>query len=146
MTSKTTPATTARRVLIRPDAMQKILAFAGLIVIFIGFSLASPYFRQFDNVVAILLSTAVNGVLALGVTFVIVTGGIDLSIGTVLTFSAVMSGVFIVDLGLPVGVGVLGGLLAGTLCGMVNGIVIAKMKIPPFIATLGMMMITKGLG
>ena len=145
MTSKTTPATTAKRVLIRPDAMQKILAFAGLIVIFIGFSLASPYFRQFDNVVAILLSTAVNGVLALGVTFVIVTGGIDLSIGTVLTFSAVMSGVFIVDLGLPVGVGVIGGLLAGTLCGMVNGIVIAKMKIPPFIATLGMMMITKGL-
>ena len=125
--------------------MQKILAFAGLIVIFLVFSLASPYFRQFDNIVAILLSTAVNGVLALGVTFVIITGGIDLSIGTVLTFSAVMTGVFIVDLGLPVPVGVLGGLLAGAVCGLTNGFTIAKMKIPPFIATLGMMMITKGL-
>ena len=145
MTTDTTTPMTTKRTLVSPDVMQKILAFAGLIVIFLAFSLASPYFRQFDNIVAILLSTAVNGVLALGVTFVIITGGIDLSIGTVLTFSAVMTGVFIVDLGLPVPVGVLGGLLAGAVCGLTNGFTIAKMKIPPFIATLGMMMITKGL-
>jgi len=125
--------------------MQTFLAFAGLIAIFVFFWIASPFFRQGANIVAILLSTAVNGVLALGVTFVIITAGIDLSIGTVMTFSAVMSGVFIVDLGLPVPVGVLGGLLAGATCGLVNGFAIAKMKIPPFIATLGMMMMTKGL-
>ena len=145
MTTDTTTPMPTKRALVGPDVMQKILAFAGLIVIFLVFSLASPYFRQFDNIVAILLSTAVNGVLALGVTFVIITGGIDLSIGTVLTFSAIMTGVFIVDLGLPVPVGVLGGLLAGAVCGLTNGFTIAKMKIPPFIATLGMMMITKGL-
>jgi len=145
MTTQSTTSTTTRRTLIRPEAMQTILAFAGLIAIFLVFFIASPYFRKFDNIVAILLSTAVNGVLALGVTFVIITAGIDLSIGTVLTFSAVMSGVFIVNLGLPVPVGVLGGLLAGALCGLVNGVFIAKMKIPPFIATLGMMMMTKGL-
>lgn len=145
MTTKTQTSTTLKRTLIRPDAMQTILAFAGWIVIFAFFMIASPYFRQGTNLVAILLSTAVNGVLALGVTFVIITGGIDLSIGTVLTFSAVMTGVFIVDLGLPVPVGVLIGLLAGATCGLVNGFVIAKMKVPPFIATLGMMMMTKGL-
>lgn len=145
MTTETKTSTTAKRTLIRPEAMQTILAFSALIAIFLVFFIASPYFRQGSNIVAILLSTAVNGVLALGVTFVIITGGIDLSIGTVLTFSAVMTGVSIVDLGLPVPLGVLVGLLAGGLCGLVNGFVIAKMKVPPFIATLGMMMMTKGL-
>lgn len=130
---------------LRSDATQKLLAFAALIILFVGFSLASPNFFSFSNITGILLATAVNGVLALGVTFVIITSGIDLSIGTVMTFSAVMTGVFITVWKLPVPVGVLGGLLAGGVCGLVNGIFIAKMKIPPFIATLGMMMVTKGL-
>ena len=130
---------------LRSDATQKLLAFAALIVLFVGFSVASPNFFSFSNVTGILLATAVNGVLALGVTFVIIAGGIDLSIGTVMTFSAVMTGVFITFWKLPVPLGVLGGLMAGGMCGVVNGIFISKMKIPPFIATLGMMMVTKGL-
>ena len=129
----------------RSDATQRLLAFGALIILIIFFSLASPNFFQFNNIVGILLATAVNGVLALGVTFVIITGGIDLSIGTVMTFSAVMSGVFITFWGLPVPVGVLGGLLTGTLAGAINGWIIAKMKIPPFISTLGMMYVAKGL-
>lgn len=127
------------------DASQKILAFAGLIIIFVGFSLASPNFFQFSNIVGILLATAVNGVLALGVTFVIITAGIDLSVGTVMTLSAVMTGVFITNLGLPIPVGILGGLLTGGFAGWINGTVIAKMKIPPFVSTLGMLYIAKGL-
>lgn len=138
-----TPA--QKKSFLRSDATQKLLAFAALIVLFTGFSLASPNFFSFSNITGILLATAVNGVLALGVTFVIITAGIDLSIGTVMTFSAVMAGVFITFWKLPVPVGVVGGLLAGGLCGVVNGVFIAKMKIPPFIATLGMMMVTKGL-
>jgi ribose transport system permease protein len=134
-----------RRALIRSDAMQRVLAFAALIVLFLVFSLASPNFLTFNNVVGILLSTAVNGVLALGVTFVIISGGIDLSIGTVMTFAAVMTGVFITGWQLPVPIGVLGGLLAGALCGVINGLIIAKLKIPPFIATLGMLNVAKGL-
>ncbi len=134
-----------KKSVLRSDATQKLLAFAALIVLFVGFSLASPNFFSFSNVTGILLATAVNGVLALGVTFVIITGGIDLSIGTVMTFSAIMAGVFITFLKLPVPVGVLGGLFAGGVCGLVNGVLISKMKIPPFIATLGMMMVTKGL-
>jgi ribose transport system permease protein len=127
------------------DATQRILAFAGLIVLFVVFSLLSPYFRTMNNFMGILLATAVNAVLALGVTFVIISGGIDLSVGTVMTLSAVMAGVFITFWGLPVPLGVLAGLATGALCGLTNGTFISRMRIPPFIATLGMMYIAKGL-
>lgn len=133
------------RSLLRSDATQRLLAFGALIILYIGFSLASPNFFQFDNIIGILLATAVNGVLALGVTYVIITAGIDLSVGTTMTFSAVMTGVFITFWHMPIPVGIIAGLLAGATCGLVNGTVIAKMKIPPFIATLGMFYITKGL-
>jgi ribose transport system permease protein len=112
---------------------------------FVVFSLASPNFFQWSNIKGILLATAVNGILALGATFVIITAGIDLSVGTVMTLSAVMTGVFITNLGLPIPVGVLGGLLTGALAGLINGGVIAKMRLPPFVATLGMLYIAKGL-
>jgi len=131
--------------LLRSSAMQTILAFGALIVLLVVFSIASPNFLQFDNIVGILLATAVNGVLALGATFVIVSGGIDLSIGTVMTLSAVMTGVFITNWHWPVPLGVLAGILTGTLSGAVNGVVIAKLKVPPFIATLGMLNVAKGL-
>src|ERR671926_198377 len=111
---------TQRRTLVRSEAMQRVLAFAALIALFVVFSLASPNFLQFDNIVGILLATAVNGVLALGVTFVIITGGIDLSVGTVMTLSAVMAGVFITFWHMPVPVGVLGGVLTGSAMGLVN--------------------------
>jgi len=125
--------------------MQRLLAFGALILLFIVFSIASPYFFQFDNIIGIFLATAVNGLLALGVTFVIVTAGIDLSIGTVMTLSAVMAGVFITMWRLPVPVGILAGLGTGALCGLINGLIIAKLKMAPFVATLGMLYVAKGL-
>ncbi|HHW03820.1 MAG TPA: ABC transporter permease [Thermoanaerobacterales bacterium] len=136
---------TQKKSLLHSDAAQKLLAFGSLIILFIVFSLASPNFAKFDNIVGILLATAVNGILALGVTFVIITGGIDLSIGTGMTFAAVMTAVFITNWKLPIIIGVVGGILMGGLCGFINGIIISKMKVPPFVATLGMMMATKGL-
>lgn len=141
--AETRPA--IRTTLLRGDAMQTLLAFGALIAIFLVFSIASPNFLTFDNIVGILIATAVNGVLAIGVTFVIITGGIDLSVGTVMTFSAVMTGVFITQWKLPVPIGIMAGIGTGALCGFVNGAVIAKMKIPPFIATLGMLNIARGL-
>ncbi|MBB6633814.1 ABC transporter permease [Cohnella thailandensis] len=124
---------------------QQFLAFGSLIVLLIVFSLASENFFQFSNIVGILLSTAVTGVLALGATFVIITGGIDLSVGTVMTLSAVMTGVSISFWGTPIWVGLLVGILTGALCGCVSGYAVSKLNIPPFIATLAMMMIAKGL-
>ncbi len=137
---------TARRTLISSGIARRLLAFAALILLFIAFSIASPeYFPTFENFNGILIATSVTGVLALGATFVIVTGGIDLSVGTVMTLSAVMSAVFITEWKVPLVLGVLGGILTGALAGFINGVVIAKMKVPPFIATLGMMYIAKGL-
>ncbi|HEV8469915.1 MAG TPA: ABC transporter permease [Candidatus Limnocylindria bacterium] len=145
---KTGPAalTQTRRVrLVRSDAVQRLLAFGALILIIVVFSLASPNFLQFDNVVGILLATTVTGVLALGVTFVIITGGIDLSIGTVMTLSAVMTAIFLTEWHLPIPLGIVAGLATGALAGLVNGVFIAKLKIPSFIATLGMLNVAKGL-
>ncbi|WP_226037993.1 ABC transporter permease [Aquibacillus saliphilus] len=127
------------------QALQQILAFASLIILIIFFSVASENFLTWSNVEGILLSTTVIGILALGTTFVIITGGIDLSIGTGMTLTSVMTGVFIVYLGLPVIVGILGGVLMGGLIGFVSGFSVSILRIPPFIATLAMMMIAEGL-
>lgn len=125
--------------------IQQLLAFASLIALMAFFSVANPNFLTWSNVSGILLSTAVIGILALGTTFVIITGGIDLSLGTGMTLSAVMTGVFLVNFGLPLAVGVIGGILTGALMGGVNGFNVAVLKIPPFIATLAMMLIAQGL-
>ncbi len=129
----------------RPAARQKLLAFASLIALLVFFSVASSNFLQVDNFVSILQATAVNGVLAIASTFVIVSAGIDLSVGTLMTFCAVMAGVVLTHFGLPLPLGIAAAIASGALCGLVSGTLIAKLKIPPFIATLGMMMLLKGL-
>ena len=111
----------------------------------IFFSFASPYFAQMDNVLAIMQATAVDGVLGISATFVIITAGIDLSVGTLMTFCAVMTGVVLTNWGMPLWLGVLASIATGAFCGAVSGFLIAKLKIPPFIATLGMMWAVKGL-
>ncbi len=128
-----------------PAARQKLLAFASLVLLIVFFSFASPNFLEVDNLVAILQATAVNGVLAVACTYVIITSGIDLSVGTLMTFCAVMAGVVLTKWGMPLPLGILAALCFGALSGSVSGFVIAKMKVPPFIATLGMMMLLKGL-
>src|ERR1700691_2640356 len=131
--------------LFKPAALQKLLAFGSLILLLVFFSFASPSFMQMDNMLGILQATAVNGVLAIACTFVIITGGIDLSVGTMMTFCAVMCGVFLTYWELPMWTGVVAAIATGALCGTISGTLTAKMKIPPFIATLGMMMLLKGL-
>ena len=126
-------------------AQQRLWAFASLILLLAFFSLASPNFLQTSNILAVLQATAVNGVLAIGVTLIIITGGIDLSIGTLMTFCAVTAGVVLTYWGMPLPVGIAGALGSGALMGAISGTTIAKFKIPPFIATLGLMLILKGL-
>ena len=140
----TKPATSGAGAGVR-NRLQQFLAFASLIAIFAFFSVASENFLSYGNVSAILFSTVVIGVLALGTTFVIITGGIDLSIGTGMALCAVVSGVLVVNLGLPLAVGVPGAILFGGLLGLVNGVNVAVFKIPPFIATLAMMLVAQGL-
>jgi ribose transport system permease protein len=154
MTAQTDPAATAvtgARTGIRAtglfgsEARQKLLAFASLILLLIYFSFASPAFMQTDNMINILQATAVNGVLAIASTFIIITAGIDLSVGTLMTFTAVMCGVFLTYWHLPMWTGVVAALATGAIAGSISGTLIAKLKIPPFIATLGMMQAWKGL-
>ena len=143
MTLPTAASLKAR--LLHPSTRQTLLAFASLLALMVFFTLASPNFLQTDNLVAILQATAVNGVLAIACTFVIITSGIDLSVGTLMTFSAVMAGVVLTYWGLPIGWGIFAAIASGAACGWVSGVLIAKLKVPPFIATLGMMMLLKGL-
>lgn len=124
--------------------MQQFLAFVSLIVIVVFFSFASPNFLTASNLTGILVASVTIGLLALGTTAVIITGGIDLSIGTAMILSGVMTGVFLVHWNLPLWVGVIGGVLFGAFIGLVNGLVVAYLGIPPFIATLAMMLVTIG--
>ncbi|MGJ4859960.1 ABC transporter permease subunit [Labrys sp. La1] len=127
------------------DAQQKLLAFASLIALVAVFGILRPdSFLQSSNFVAILQQTTVNGVLAIAATLVIITGGIDLSIGTLMSFCAVIAGVILTWGQMPLAVGVIGTILAGAAVGIFSGTLVAKLKIPPFIATLGMMLVLKG--
>jgi ribose transport system permease protein len=131
--------------MLKGDSLQRVLALGALVALLIFFSVISEPFRTTDNYISILVATAVNGVLAMGVTFVIISGGIDLSVGTMMTFCSVILGLVVTNAGLPLWLGIPAALGAGALAGAVNGILIAKARIPPFIATLGMLNVTRGL-
>ena len=104
----------------------------------------SPYFLTWPNLSNLLKQVAIVAVLAGGQTVVILSGGIDLSIGSILALSAVTIG-FLIENGFPPLLATAAGIVVGTLCGLVNGLVITRGRIPPFIATLGMMGIARGL-
>lgn len=124
---------------------QKFLAFGSLIALIVVFSVLSENFRTVGNMMNILQATSVIGVLAISATIIIITGGIDLSVGTAMTFTAVTAGMLLTWLQLPIPIGVAGAILMGALTGLASGVFITKMRIPPFIATLGMMLVLKGL-
>lgn len=126
---------------------QQFMIFGALLVLFIAFSIASPNFLTITNVAGILLGASVTGILALGTTFVIATGGIDLSLGTMMTLVSVMLAVFGTSdyLGLPFGIAIVLALAFGALMGLFAGFLIAYLRIPAFIATLALMMATEGV-
>ena len=126
--------------------LQQLFVFAALIVVFVFFMFAASNFGL-EIIPGILLQSAAIGTMALGATFIIATGGIDLSVGTGMTFCAGMAGVFMSSefMDLPLGLGLLLTLLVGVAVGLVNGLLIAYLDLPPFIATLAMMMVTRGL-
>ena len=128
------------------SSLQQLFVFAALVVVFVFFMFSVNNFGL-GIIPDILLQSAAIGTMALGATFIIATGGIDLSVGTGMTFCAVMAGVFMSSqfMDLPLGLGLLLTLLVGVAVGLVNGMLIAFLGLPPFIATLAMMMVTRGL-
>jgi len=115
-----------------------------LILICVAMSILSPNFLTASNLTNVLMQASINAVLAAGMTFVILTAGIDLSVGSVVAFVGIILG-FSLHSGMPMVCALLVALLAGGACGLFNGLLITKGKLPPFIVTLGMMSIARGL-
>ncbi|HTW27901.1 MAG TPA: ABC transporter permease [Acetobacteraceae bacterium] len=115
-----------------------------LILLVVALSIASPYFLSVSNALNILLATSVIGILGFASTFVIAAAGIDLSVGSVLGFAAVVGALAVNALDLPWPAGILLSLAAGMLCGVINGTLIARARIPAFIVTLGMLGVARG--
>ena len=124
--------------------IQRLLPFLTLIVLIVALSIASPHFLTNTNLSSVVRQTAVINIMALGMTLIIVSGGIDLSVGAILAMGGLF-GTMMMQAGQPVLVGVAVGLLTGCLCGFVNGTLVTRLKINPFIVTLGTMGIIRGL-
>lgn len=125
--------------------MQKLLAPAALVILYVFFSFTGKNFFGINGLKQILQSCYYIGYMAFGVTFVIITGGIDLSLGSNMLCSALIGGVVYKN-GAPLALSLCVVLLIGLGFGLANGLMIAKLKLPPFIATLGTQMITLGFG
>jgi ribose transport system permease protein len=118
----------------------------GLVLLCIIFSLStSGAFLSIRNALNVLDQVTVLGILAIGMTAVIVSGGIDLSVGSVLAFAMMVTGWLSHDLGVPLLLAILSGIVVGAGCGLINGLLVTRAKLPPFIATLSMMTIARGL-
>lgn len=123
---------------------QNLIVVGALVVLIAIFGILNPNFLRTSNIVSMAQSLAPYAIMALGVTFVIATGGIDLSIGTVCIASAVIAGKLYMD-GMPLWATIPVMIAIGTLFGLINGLLVAKLKLPAFIATLGTMMLSRGL-
>lgn len=125
---------------------QKFIVLLVVFVLFVFFCLFSPDFRKTTTFIDILSKSYYLIFMAIGVAFPLITGGVDLSIGTGLICYSLAGGYLIVQKGWPTGLGILVALLFGILIGFINGFLISVMNLPPFLATLCTCMITRGLG
>jgi len=125
--------------------LQRFGIVVGLAVICMGLAILTPNFATPTNAINVARQISINGILAVGVTYVLLTGGVDLSLGSVVALTGVVAATFAHPGDYPVVVPIVLGILAGAACGFVNGVVVTWGKVAPFIATLGMMTIARGL-
>lgn len=126
------------------DLLQKFAALASLLGLIVIFSFTSSAFFTVGNGMTVALQVTSIAYLGIGATCVIITGGIDLSVGAILALAGVVAALA-VKAGVPVPLAMLAGLLVGALCGLINGLCVTVLKLPPFIATLGMMLVARGV-
>jgi ribose transport system permease protein len=117
----------------------------GLVLLCAVFAVLSPYFLSIRNALNVIDQVTVLGIMAIGMTAVIVIGGIDLSVGSTLALSMMCMGWLANDKGLAFPIAIVLAVIVGGLCGLGNGLLITRAKLPPFIATLAMMTIARGL-
>jgi ribose transport system permease protein len=142
MSSDTAVSTAPRKVHIN---FQAVGIFAAAAVIFIIFGVLNENFLTLNNLRDVAVSASVNALIGIGLTFVIITGGIDLSVGSIASFVGIVSAALMVNSGVPPIPGLLLGLVLGFVAGGLNGLLITVLKLPPFIATLGTMSVYQGL-
>src|SRR5580658_6036341 len=126
------------------DLLKKFLPFATLILLLVGLTIASPYFLTVGNLSSVIRQTTVITIIAIGMTVVMASGGIDLSVGSMVGLTGVC-GAMLISSHYPTFIALSGAILAGAVCGMLNGAAIVFLRIPPFIATLGALGIYRGV-
>jgi ribose transport system permease protein len=123
--------------------IKRLLPFISLIILFVALAIASPHFLTNTNLSSVVRQTAVINIMSLGMTLIIITGGIDLSVGAILAMGGLL-GTMAMEKGLSIPSGVLIGVLTGLACGLGNGLLITQLRIAPFIVTLGTLGIIRG--
>lgn len=146
MSKNTNAPTLKNQSLVSKLGGQKFIVFLVVIVLFSFFCIMSPDFRKYSTVMSILDYSYYIALMAIGVTFPLITGGVDLSIGTGLICYSLAGGYLVMQCGWPTGAGLLVSILFGVVIGILNGVLVAIMNLPPFLATLCTCMITRGLG
>ncbi|MCD8140649.1 MAG: ABC transporter permease [Planctomycetaceae bacterium] len=136
---KTTTTKTAAMDTIRANAVILVL-----VLIIVALSVASPYFLTVGNIMDVAKQASINGIIALGMTYVITTGGIDLSVGSTWALSGVV-GALLMKAGVPWPVALLGCIAVGSLCGYLSGLLVTRGRLQPFIATLATMNVYRGI-
>jgi ribose transport system permease protein len=127
-----------------PDVISQAAALGALIVIVIVLSILSPHFLSYTNLSEVVVEAAVTAIIAVGMTLVIVTAGIDLSVGSVAALSGVLGAMLMVDAHIPWPLATLIAVAIGGCAGLLNGALVSWVKLAPFIATLGMMGVARG--
>ena len=125
-------------------ALDRFLTVGAVVVLFVVFSITAKNFFTMRSVLSLLLQTSTTTLMGIGVTFTIITAGIDLSIGSVVALTGTVA-VMAAIAGVPIWISWLIGVAAGGVCGLANGLMITKLKLPPFIATLGMTFVIRGV-
>ena len=125
-------------------ALDRFLTFGAVIVLFAVFSITAKNFFTMRNILSVALQTSTTTLIGIGVTFTIITAGIDLSIGSVIALTGTVA-VMAAIAGVPIWISWFIGVGCGVVCGLANGLLITKLKLPPFIATLGMTFVVRGV-
>ena len=132
--------------IVRAIGLQKIVVVIVVILLAAFFSIMSPAFRQYATIVSILDYSYYITFMAIGVTFCLISGGNDLSVGTGMICYSLIGGYLVQQKGAPVLVGMIVTILVGLVMGTINGLMVSVMELPPFIATLCTMLVNRGLG
>lgn len=133
-----------------PQNLSKLMIDYGIIIAFVALclvlSIINENFMTWENWVNVLRQTSINGILAIGMTYVILTKGIDLSVGSILAVSGIVAASLVTgDAANSAIIGVFAGLLVGAILGAVNGGIVARLAVAPFVVTLGMLSVARGL-